>query len=261
MRTPPLAIATRCLNRPLKAALVLAAEFGASGVQLDSRNELPPDSLSATGRRELLHLVEEMRLAIASLDFPLRRGLFDPERLDARMAALKQAMDFASLLRCRVVTVRMGNRPGHDEHEKALQLSVLNDLSAHGNHVGVTLAVDPGGEPPAELLEVFRQVSAGPIGINFDPASAVSAGRSPVDTITEWGTFVSHVMVRDSTRDFDGSANEVPVGRGQVPWDELLAVVYELGYRGWFCVNRTQGDDRAGDAARAIQYLRSLELG
>src|SRR5580704_18807423 len=108
MRPLPLAIATRCLNQPLKPALVLAAQFGAGGVQLDVRNELKPAELSATGRRELLHRVEEIRLAIASLDFPLRRGLFDPERLDARLAALKEAMDFASLMRCRVVTVRLG---------------------------------------------------------------------------------------------------------------------------------------------------------
>src|SRR5580704_16098478 len=113
MRPLPLAIATRCLNRPLKPALVLAAQFGAGGVQLDCRNELKADELSATGRRELLHRLEEMRLSIAALDFPLRSGLFDPDRLDARISGLKQAMDFSSLLRCRTVTVKIGGRlPG-----------------------------------------------------------------------------------------------------------------------------------------------------
>jgi sugar phosphate isomerase/epimerase len=68
-------------------------------------------------------------------------------------------------------------------------------------------------------------------------------------------------MVRDATRIGDGTSTEVPVGRGEVAWQELLAVVHELDYRGWFCVDRTQGEDRAGDAGRAIQYLRSLELG
>lgn len=68
-------------------------------------------------------------------------------------------------------------------------------------------------------------------------------------------------MVRDAIREGDGASTEVPLGRGEVPWQELLAVIYELNYRGWFCVDRTQGEDRAGDAARAVQYLRSLELG
>ncbi|HXY34656.1 MAG TPA: sugar phosphate isomerase/epimerase family protein [Planctomycetaceae bacterium] len=260
MRPLPLAIATRCLSRPLKPSLVLAAQFGAAGVQLDCRNELKADELSATGRRELLHRLEEMRLSIAALDLPLRRGLFDPERLDARIAALKQAMDFASLLRCRVVTVRMGRLPRENEATKDTPLAVLSDLAGHGNHVGVTLAVGPGGET-ATLLDLLRQVSSGPVGINFDPVPVVSAGRSPLEAVAGWGTLLSYVTVRDATRDADGLATEVPVGRGEVAWQELLAVIYELDYRGWFCVDRTQGDDRAGDAGRAIQYIRSLELG
>jgi sugar phosphate isomerase/epimerase len=261
MRPLPIAIATRCLGQPLKPALVLAAQLGATGVQLDSRNELKPDELSATGRRELMHRVEEMRLSIASLDFPLKRGLLDPDRLDARVAALKQAMDFASLLRCRVLTVRLGGLPAKSEDRPVFALAVLNDLAGHGNHVGVTLALAPGGESADVLLELLRGVSAGPLGINFDPASPVSAGRSPTEALAEWGTFLTHLMVRDATRDGDGMATEVPVGRGEVAWQELLAVAYELDYRGWFCVDRTLGDDRAGDAARAIEYLRAVHLG
>jgi sugar phosphate isomerase/epimerase len=261
MKPLPLAIATRCLNQPLKSALVLAAQFGAGGVQLDCRNELKADELSATGRRELLHRIEEMRLSIASLDFPLRRGLLDPDRLDARVVALKQAMEFASQLRCRVVTVRLGRLPDGEAGKSDLPLTVLNDLAGLGNHVGVTLALGPGGESPAPWLELLRQVSAGPIGINFDPASVVSAERSAVEVISEWGKLVNHIMVRDATRDGGGDSTEVPVGRGDVAWQEVLAVAYDLDYRGWFCVDRTQGNDEAGDAGRAIQYIRSLELG
>jgi sugar phosphate isomerase/epimerase len=99
------------------------------------------------------------------------------------------------------------------------------------------------------------------LGINFDPASVVSAGRSPVEVMTEWGTFLNHVMVRDAIRDGGGDSTEVPVGRGEVEWQEVLAIAYELNYRGWFCVDRTQGNDKAGDAGRAVQYVRSLELG
>ncbi len=183
MRPLPLAIATRCLNQPLKSALVLAAQFGAGGVQLDCRNELKADELSATGRRELLHRLEEMRLSIASLDFPLRRGLFDPDRLDARIVALKQAMDFASLaaLPGRDGSVGPKVPEGKGGHKADLPLAVLSDLAGPvGNHVGVTLALGSrGGVAALPCSKLVRQVSAGPLGINFDPASVVSAGRSP----------------------------------------------------------------------------------
>jgi sugar phosphate isomerase/epimerase len=260
MRPLPLAIATHCLGRPLKPALVLAAQFGAAGVQLDCRNEVKSEELSTTGRRELLHRLEEMRLSIASLDFPLQRGLFDLDRIDARIAALKQAMDLASSLRCRILTVRLGRMPDTAE-AKDLPLAVLNDLAGHGNHVGVTLALGPGGEPPTELLGLLQQVTTGPLGINFDPLPVISSGRSPIEVVAEWRTFLSQVMVRDATSDGAGAATEVPVGRGEVAWQELLAVTHELDYRGWFCVDRTQGDDRPGDAGRAIEFMRSVALG
>jgi sugar phosphate isomerase/epimerase len=261
MKPLPLSLATHCLGRPFKSALLLAAQLGAAGVQLDIRTELKPDELSATGRRELLHRLEELGISIAALDFPVRRGVLDAERLDARVAALKQAMDFASLLRCRVVTVRLGRLPGENDPLRDVPLAVLSELAGYGNHVGVTLALGPGAEAPGAVLELLRQVSAGPLGVSFDPLSAIAAGREPVDTVSEWGTHLSHVIVRDATREGEGAVTEVPVGRGEVAWQELLAVIDELDYRGWYCVERTQGDDRAGDAGRAIQYIRALELG
>jgi sugar phosphate isomerase/epimerase len=261
MKRLPLAVATRCLGRPFKSALLLAAQLRANGVQLDTRNELKPDELSATGRRELLHRLEELGISIAALDFPVRRGLLDDERLDARIAALKQTMDFASLLRCRVVTVRLGRLPGEHEPLRDVPLAVLSELAGHGNRVGVTLALGPGGESPAALHELLRQVSAGPLGVNFDPLSAIAAGGVPVDAVCDWGSYLAHVIVRDATREGEGAVTEVPIGRGEVAWQELLAVTHELDYRGWYCVERTQGDDRAGDAGRAIEYIRALELG
>jgi sugar phosphate isomerase/epimerase len=261
MKRLPLSLATRCLGRPFKSALLLAAQLGANGVQLDARSELKPDELSATGRRELLHRLEELGISTASLDFPVRRGLLDAERLDARITALKHAMDFAALLRCRVVTVRLGRLPGEKEPLLNVPLAVLSELAGHGNHVGVTLALSPGGESPGAVLELVRQVSTGPLGISFDPVSAIAAGREPIDTLSEWGTHLAHVLVRDATRQGEDAVTEVPVGRGEVAWQELLAVTHDLDYRGWYCVERTQGDDPAGDAGRAIQYIRSLELG
>ena len=92
--------------------ILLASRSGAGGVQLDARNEAKPSDLSATGRRQFAHALAEIGLQLASLDFPLRRPLWDPERLNARIEALKQAMEFAYELKARVVTVRLGGLPG-----------------------------------------------------------------------------------------------------------------------------------------------------
>jgi sugar phosphate isomerase/epimerase len=91
--------------------------------------------------------------------------------------------------------------------------------------------------------------------------SAIASGKSPAQTLQSLGQWVAHVVVRDATPGADGMASEVPVGRGEAAWEELLAILEEMNYRGWLTVDRTQGEDKAGDAARAIRYLQSVFMG
>jgi sugar phosphate isomerase/epimerase len=260
---PPLrlAVATRCLNRPLRASLILASQIGAVGIQLDARNEVKPGEMSGTGVRQFLHLLNEHGLKVASLDMPTSRGLCDRDGLDARIEAVKEAMELAYQLEARIVTVRLGALPKEqDEPGRGMLKTVLNDLARHGNAVGTTLALGPGRDVPGRLITVLDEVSEGPLGINFDPTTFVGAGQTPSDVLRSMGAFVSHVVVRDATPGADGLGNEVPVGRGVMPWKELLSLLYEMNYSGWLTVDRTQGDDRAGDAVRAIKFLQSLDL-
>lgn len=260
---PPLrlAVATRCLNRPLKPSLVLASQMGATGIQLDARNEVKSGEMSETGRRQFLHMLNEHGLKVASLEYPMNRALCDGDGLDARVEGLKEAMDFAYQLGARIVTVRLGRLPEEqDEAGRCLLKTVLDDLARHGNSVGITLAVGPGRDTPGRLIAMLNEVSTGPIGINFDPTTFVGASQSPIDVLRSMGAFVSHVVARDATTGADGLGNEAPVGGGVVPWNELLAVLHEVNYSGWLTVDRNQGDDRAGDAGRAIRFLQSLDL-
>lgn len=256
-----IAIATRCLSLPLKSAVRRAAELGASGVQFDPSKEVVPGELSETGRRQLLHLLAELGLSVASFDFPTRRPLHDPDRLEKRVAALKKAMQLAAQLKASVITLRTGRIPAElDSAERQILIDILNDLARHGNYVGVTLALSPSADQPEAILGVVEAVKQGPIGLNFDPATFVTAGKSPSAAFRKLHRFVSHVVVRDAVRDAD-SGIEVPVGRGEVEWDEMLALLDEAGYPGWMTVDRTQGDDRPGDVGRAVQYLTRLALG
>src|ERR1700722_6643718 len=175
-----LALATRCLGQELKPSLLLTSRMGASGVQLDARNEIRPAEMSETGRRQFTHVLAEIGLQLASLDFPIRRPLWDAERLDARIKAPKQTIEFAYELKARVVTVRLGGLPGEsDVAGQSLFTDVLNDLARHGNHFGVTFALGPGRESAGRLVQILKSITAGPIGINFDSAATVMAGGAP----------------------------------------------------------------------------------
>ena len=69
-----------------------------------------------------------------------------------------------------------------------------------------------------------------------------------------------HVQARDGVRDLDGTGAETAVGDGMVDWVELLALLFEAGYRGWVTAVRNQGHDRGGDVERAIAHLKSIHL-
>ncbi len=257
-----IAIALRCFQQPLKDSLQSAAKTGATGVQIDARYELKPSELSETGRRHFVHQLEELGLSVASLNFPTRSRFCEPERLEERLQATQAAMQLAYRLNARVLTLRVGPVPDDpDSEESTVLCNVLNELARFGNRTGVTIAITPTRESPEELARLFATVSEGPIGVNLDPATFVTSGHDPIAAIRTLHEFLTHVQVRDAVCDVEGSGLEVPVGRGEVVWDEFLALLDEADYQGWLTVDRTQGSNPANDAARAVRYLQQVALG
>jgi sugar phosphate isomerase/epimerase len=254
-----IAIAQHCFPQSLTQSLLPVAQSGAAGIEIDARDGLKPTELSETGRRQLLHRLRELNLSVASLAFPTRGSLQEPMRLDERISAVKKVMQFAYQLKAGVVTVRLGPIPAEQESEEySALLEILNDLARFGNREGVTVALTPGRDSAEQVAQLLSGVTEGPIGVNFDPAVQVMSGHDPVAAVAPLHNFLAQVQVRDAVSDIDGLGVEVAVGRGEVVWDEFLALIDETGYRGWFSIDRTGGDDRAGDAARAVSYLKQV---
>jgi sugar phosphate isomerase/epimerase len=256
-----LALATRCLHLSFPQVLRAAAAGGVPAVQFDVREELRPGELTETGIRQLLHHLDELGLRVASTFFPTRRSYYEEDQLDARVAATRIAMKFAWQLKSRVLVLRIGRIP-QDEESKDRQVlcDVINDLARYGNQVGVSLALTPTHDSIETLATFVSGIQSGPVGVNFDPAAFLLAGESPAAAYRRLHNLILHVTARDAIRDIDGTGIEVPVGRGEVDWVELLALLEESAFSGWTTVVRTQGEDKAGDVLRAVQYLKNVGL-
>jgi sugar phosphate isomerase/epimerase len=262
MQTLHIAIALHCFQQKFLRSLQSAAESGATGVQIDARNEIKPAEISDTGRKQLRHRLDEFRLGLASLSFPTHSALYEPKRLDSRIDAAKAAMQLAYQLNSRVVTLPAGRIPQDTESDEYSVLkNVLNDLARYGNYIGVEPAICCAHDSAETIACLLSTVTAGPIGLNFDPAVFVLAGHDPAAAFRTLYQSVTHVQVRDAVRDVGGTGVEVAVGRGEVAWDEMLALINEADYHGWLTVDRTAGDDPAGDAARAVRYLQQVGRG
>ena len=248
------ALPTFLAPAPFRVALGKVKDAGADGVRLDLRTELKAADLSDTARREVRHRIREHGLKAGPAVYPTRGAVHEPDRLDARLAGLRAAIDLAGDLGCDTLSLRpFPPSAAEDDEDSGRLTDVLNDLAAAGQRVGVIPCVTPGCDVD-RWAEVLAGVSAGVVGVNFDPAAVVAVGGDPAAAFMAVRRFVHTVTARDAL----AGGGEVPVGRGEVEWERHLAQFDEAGFTGWVACDRTSGPDPFAEATAAVAYLRNV---
>ncbi len=257
-----IAIATNGLGSSLRDSIAVAAQSGAGGVQFDLRTEVPADQFGETACQQLRHLLSEQTLQLASAAFPLRRPLYDPVEIDGRVHVLKEALRLCGRLKCRVLTLRVGRIPDEKDVDNRTRLhGALSDLARLGAREGVTPAVSTSGDSAVELQGLIESIKDGPVGIDLDPAGCIAGQLAPVAMLRDLHESVVHVQGRDAVRDLESGSHEVALGRGETPWDEVLAILADMRYGGWITARRTSGEQRQQEAASAVRFLRTVASG
>jgi len=251
---------TRVLRMPLRKALETASRLGASGVELDARQELRPKDVSRTALRQIRKLLEDLNLHVAAVAFPTKRGFQTPEDLDARVEGAKAALQMAYQLGTPVVVTFLGQVPEKSEGPAWSRLiQVLADLGEYSNRVGAWLAADTGAESGADLARVLSALPAGALGVNLAPGNLVVNGYSVREAMTALGPAIRHVHAQDAVRDPSrGRGLEVQLGRGSVDFIELVGMLEDHRYQGSITLGRHDSTDPITEAAQGIKYLQSL---
>jgi sugar phosphate isomerase/epimerase len=256
-----IAIATNGLAGSLRESIAVAAQSGAGGVQFDVRTEVRADQFGETACQQLRHLLGESSLQVASATFPLRMPLYHPAEMDGRVHVVKEAIRLCGRLKCRVLTLRVGRIPDAEDLDNRARLhGALSDLARLGAREGVTPAISTSGDSAAELRALIDSVKDGPVGIDLDPAGCLAGQMAPVAVLRAAHELVLHVQGRDAVRDLESGSQEVALGRGETPWDELLATLGDLRFRGWLTVRRTVGDQRRVEALNGVRFLKTVAL-
>ena len=129
----------------------------------------------------------------------------------------------------------------------------------HGQRVGACLAAETGSEDSTDLARLIDALPPGSLSINFDPGNLIINGFSAHDGIAALGGHVAHVHARDAVRDLaQGRGLETLLGRGSVDFPELIGVLEEHNYRGYFTIERQHATDPVTEIGQAVQYLRNL---
>ncbi len=278
MKTLQVGIRLESLGLSFRDALTAVARLGVHGVQFDAVGELAPQRLSQTGVRELRNLLRSHDLELTALGCPMRHGLDSPDGQERRIDYLQRSMTLSYDLGARVVIVEAGQVPDipadgtnlpEDEELRLRSLTdALSSLARHGDRIGTTLALETGLEPP-ERLRVFvdRFDSAG-LGINLEPANLLMKGHPPAAAARAFGDKLVHAHARDARRASPSkTAQEVPLGHGDIDWLDLLAAFEEIGFRRWLVIKRDTGEvgdrgrARSAEIGAAVEFLRRLGVG
>ncbi len=293
-----LAVATEDFGQPLRQAILLAAQNPVQGLRLNTRTEVRPEEFSDTALRQLKHTVEEHQLRVAGLMYSSRHSLQDPQHLDQRLDGIRAAMMLVRKLGTTELLVRVGRIPDPDQQQAEsasggpanddvdslrnpfsfapsaqalmsatgssearqfeLLCDIVNDLIAYGSRHGATLQLQLAAFDTERITRLLSRTTAGPVSVVFDPATCIMTGGSPVKLFRDLYRHVGYIRARDAQKDVDGGGIEMPLGDGSVDWTELLPTLGEAEYSGWFCIERTGGDQRVEDVRAAVRRIRQL---
>jgi sugar phosphate isomerase/epimerase len=181
------------------------------------------------------------------------------EDLEPRVEATKRALQLAYDLGTGVVINHIGRVPATaDAPEWGTLLPALADIGRHGQKVGALLAAETGTDSGADLAALIARLPPGSIGVDLNPANLIVHGHDPREAARAVGPHILHVHATDATRDVARKSGlEVPLGQGSAEWPELLGILEEQQYRGYFTISRDAANP-AGEIRQAVEFLRNI---
>ena len=200
----------RCLD--------IAAEYGFSGVELHSLDDLGGETPAA-----VYHRLIALGLKIPCVDLCADVG--NPEQKADAVAELKAVIPTMQRLRVPYLRLRASEREDAVEATTGF-LQEAVPLAARG---GIVLLLETAGafantETLRGVLGAFASDALGALWDLHYPYHV--CGESPEDTIRNLGAYVRHVHIKDST----DAGSYCLVGEGNLPLDEFIDALRSVNY-------------------------------
>ncbi|MFB3891896.1 MAG: sugar phosphate isomerase/epimerase family protein [Phycisphaerae bacterium] len=259
-----------------------AREVGADGIQVYAvQGEICPEAMDSAARREFKAFVAAQGLAISALCGDLGGHGFARARDNpAKVERSRKIVDLAVDLGTNIVTTHIGVVPADKKsQEHQAMLAACRELGQYARSKGVTFAIETGPETAVRLKGFLDDVGSAGIGVNLDPANLVMVtGDDPVAAVKTLAKYIVHTHAKDGVKlgpcdpvkvyhafaeggvegmDMGKLFNEVPLGEGQVRWDEYLAALEAIGFKGFLTIEREVGPSPEADIRKAVEFLKA----
>jgi L-ribulose-5-phosphate 3-epimerase len=260
-----------------------AREVGASAVQLYAvTGEMDPSNLDTAGRKKLLDFIRSNDLRVAAVCGDLGGHGFSLRADNAwKIAKSKQILDLANDLETNIVTTHIGVLPEDLSHEKVKIIGeACYELGEYAGARGSYFAIETGPERAVILKRFLDDLGTKGIAVNYDPANLVMVtGDDPVKGVYELANYIVHTHAKDGKmikREdpeivfgwfAEGGIEDVrlsdyfietPLGEGNVDFPAYIKALDDIGYRGYFTIEREVGEDPESDIKKAVLFLKNL---
>ncbi len=249
---------TANLGLPVMEAIDAAAEMGYEGVSLIARGDgVDPAALTRERAAAIRERCARNGLEISALTG--RLGSLIGEDADERMPRSESVVDAAATLEIPFVTSHIGAIPEDlDRPDVRAMADRVGRLCERAAARGVTIAVETGPESAEVLRDFIEMVGSQWLRVNYDPANLLMNGFDHMGGVDVLAPYIVHAHAKDAVREDPDGRRQRPLGEGDVDIPAWVARLKAIGFDGWLCVERESGEDRLGDARRALALLRSL---
>lgn len=261
---------------PTRESILKVKEVGASGFQIyATRGEMDPDNLSKYERKELLKFIKDQGLVVSALCGDLGHGFGDAEKNPSLIEKSKRILELAKDLDTDIVTTHIGVVPTDTDNPRyEIMQKACRELAAAADSIGARFAVETGPETADVLKKFLDSLDSKGVSVNLDPANLVMVtGDDPVKAVYTLKDYIVHTHAKDGRKLDDREPEiiyglkpgdplvtspafiELPLGEGDVDFDNYLKALSDIGYNGFLTIEREVGDDPAGDIKMAVRFL------
>ncbi len=268
------------LRMDLYEGMKLVAEWGVPGLHI-SVDGGPWDArtFDSAGRKELVKHIRSLGLEISAIScWGGQVDLGEEEGWEENIEWGKKVLELAADLECGIWQGHCGIMPENPADPKWSRfIKGMQILAQHGEKVGSKLAIETGPEPPFVLRRLLDEVGSPALCVNWDPANLIlwpamfARKRGEAYDRVKWfekfqpnegvwllGDRIVHTHAKDALVLEDGTGKEVPLGEGWVDWPRYVGYLREMGYNGYFAIEREVGANPAEDIKKAVDFLRTL---
>jgi sugar phosphate isomerase/epimerase len=222
----------------LATAVSLGRSWGYAGVELRLIDgELIDPAMPASARARVKRTLAAAGLPAVAVDSSIRLAGEDPG------AELRQFLELASDLEAPLVRVFGGALPGDGPGRQArleAAARVLEETAPAAERLGVAIGVETHDafSASAVVAELLALVDSAAVGAVWDSHHPHRMGERAADVWANLGPRILLAQVKDARPDpgRDDGWQLVPLGEGEVPVRDMLALLSAGGYRGWVSV-------------------------